>query len=167
MNAGGEHGDSEDRGERPRRSWREIDQQRDRPGSQSEPKPRSPIAEERARTATRSYLKKIDALFAGGPGAEAERLVERVRSTQGTPDFTEACLAYTERCGPPRDPVVASLFLDGDDRAVLLAGLEGLGETARCGELSLTPGLRTRLRMLAENADDDIAYAAEELLEND
>ena len=59
-------GDDRDRDERPRRSWREIDQMRDgsRGRSGDERRPRGAAAEARAKAATQQYLKHADELFA-------------------------------------------------------------------------------------------------------
>jgi len=48
---------------------------------------------------------------------------------------------------------------------VVLAGLEALREAIASGALAPTAGLRTQLRLLAQDADDAVASAADELLE--
>lgn len=158
---------TDDRDERPRRSWREIDRMRDGSGhARAEPRPASPAARARAREATRQYVKKLDGLFSDEKGgAEGERLAAAVRDAHGTPELAGACRAYRDALGLPQDPSLLSIFLDADDPELVrdaLGGLEALRHTER---LEPTRGLRSQLRMLAQGSDDEAAEAAEELLE--
>ena len=155
---------SRDGDERPRRSWREIDQMRDRPGARrDERRPHGAHAEARAQRATRDYVKQLDALFAKGPGgAEGERLAKALRDAHGTPDLAAACAAYRDAVGLPRDPALLALFLDCGERELVLGALRALHELAAAGPWS--SGLRRQLRMLVEDADDEIAEAAEAAL---
>ena len=156
--------DERDRDERPRRSWAEIDKLRDGTARRDDARP-SRYAEARQREAARQLLKRADSLFSKGRGgAEGSRLEKAVRDVHGGPDFEAACRAYVEGVGPPEDPSLAALLLDAQARESVLAALEGLARLAAAGELSLTAGLRAQLRMRAEDPDDDVAYAAEELL---
>jgi hypothetical protein len=157
--------DDDDRGERPKLSWSELDKLRDRPRSRaSERGPRGAAAEARARTATKSYLAKLDGqLFAkkrpgGGKPADA------VRDALGTPALTDACRAHLEAVGPPRDAALIAAFLDAVDPAVQGAALDALAEEVAARRLTLTSGLRARLRGLAEGPDDELALRAEEIL---
>lgn len=158
---------SDDRDERPRRSWREIDRMRDGSGhGRAEPRPTSPAARERAREATRQYVKKLDGLFADGTGgAEGERLAAAVREAHGTAELAGACRAYRNAVGLPQDPSLLSIFLDADDAELVREALGGLEMLRDAGRLELTRGLRSQLRMLAQGSDDEAAEAAEELLE--
>lgn len=153
----------DDRDERPRKSWREIDQARD--GSRhvsAEPRPRGAAAEARSRQAAKQYLKEIDGLFSGDPGgAEGEKLAQAVRDAHGTPALADACIAYRDAVGYPSDPSLASIFLDVGQRELRLGALEAL--LARRPQ-ALPAGLCSQLRLLAEEADDEIAGAAEDLL---
>ncbi len=163
MSSSGEHD-----GDRPRRSWSEIDKLRDGKLREEERRPRSKAEVERATAATNAYLRKMDDLFSkGGGGPEAERLGKAARDARGTPEFDQACHAYVDALGAPRDPQLASLFLDASDVVVLRAALEGVSAALDAEALELTPGLRTQLRMLAEHSDDDVAYAADQLLERE
>ena len=58
-----------------------------------------------------------------------------------------------------------SLFLDAGERELILAGLEALRACHERGGLKPTGGLRSQLRILAEDSDDAVAEEAEELLE--
>jgi hypothetical protein len=154
----------DDRDERPRRSWREIDQARDgtRHG-QPDPRPRGAAAEARSRQATRQYLKEADRLFAGGHGgARGEAFAQALRDAHGTPALADTCDAYRDALGYPSDPALASIFLDSARHDLVLGALEAL--LADPPE-ALPAGLRSQLRGLAEDADDAVAGAAEDLLQ--
>jgi hypothetical protein len=57
------------------------------------------------------------------------------------------------------------LFLDASDCEVILLGFEALRVGAEKGSITLSGSLRSQLRILAEDSDDAVADAAEELLE--
>lgn len=162
-------GDSDDRdgSERPRKSWREIDRARDGSGyGREERGPRGRAAEARARQATREYLKRVDGLFApDGGGAEGERLARAVREAHGTPELAAACAAYREGVGLPADPALLALFLDAGQRDLVLDALRALAALRASDAAPLAPGLRSQLRMLAEDPDDEVAEAAEDALD--
>jgi len=160
---------SRDDDERPRLSWSEIDKRRDRPGrrDEREKRPQGAAAEARARAAAQSYLKQLDSsLFAKGPaGAAGEPLARAVREAHGGPRLAGACDAYLAVLGPPRDAALAALFLDAPRRELVLAGLAGRAALREAGGLELSRALRSQLRLCAGDADDEIACAAEALLE--
>ncbi len=160
-------GRDDDRDERRRRSWREIDRMRDGSGQRrNERKPRGQAAEARSRHATQAYLKQLDGLFAKDRGgAEGERLAQAVRQAHGTPGLAEACAAYRDAVGFPGDPELASLFLDSGDRELVAGALAALAEAHAREPVTLGAGLRSQLRLLAEDPDDDVAGAAEDLLD--
>jgi len=153
--------------ERPRRSWREIDRMRDGSGHRPEErKPRGKAAEARSRQATQSYLKQIDGLFARDDGgAQGERLARALHEAHGTPGLAEACAAYRDAVGFPRDPELVSLFLDSGERELVAGALTVLADAHAREPIALGPGLRSQLRLLAEDPDDEIAGAAEDLLD--
>jgi hypothetical protein len=161
-------GDDDDRGERPKRSWSELDRLRDKPRSRTpERRPHGAAAEARARGATKAYLAKLDGqLF--GMGAKrsgpAAKHADAVLAALGTPALTDACRAQLAEVGPPRDAAGIGAFLDARDREVQLAALAALAEEVAAGRLTPTPGLRSQLRVLAEGLDDALAEAAEAIL---
>jgi hypothetical protein len=158
--------DDDDRGERPKLSWSELDKLRDKARPpRGERRPRGAAAEARARGATQSYLKQLDQrLFAktGRKGGGDERALA-VRAALGTPALADACRAYLDAQGAPTDPALVAAFLDARDRAIQLAGLDALAPE-RTPRVALTPGLRSQLRILAEGADDELAERSEEIL---
>ena len=58
-----------------------------------------------------------------------------------------------------------SCFLDAGERELVLAGLAALRVCREAETLQMSAGLRTQLRMLAQDSDDEVAEAAEDLLE--
>ena len=158
---------SRDDDERPRErlSWREIDRRRGgaRQRPEDRPKSRDEIARDSA--AAKAYTKKLDALFvAGKGGAAGERLAREMREARGTPGLAAACRAYRDAVGFPEDPTQLSLFLDSGDPELVLAALGALRAAQAGGTLQPTSGLRTQLRMLAQDANDAVAEDAEALL---
>ena len=158
----------DDRDDRPRRSWSEIDKLRDKPRARSdERRPRGAAAEARSRNAAQQYLKKLDThLFAKTPrpGSAGGRRADAVRAALGTPGLADACRAYLVELGPPREPALLSAFLDAPDRELKLAALAALSERRRAGDAAFSAGLRAQLRTLAEGLDDELAEAALEAL---
>jgi hypothetical protein len=154
-------------GERPRRSWSEIDKLRDKPRERREREaPRSPHVQERVRQATKEYLKQVDrAVFSGKRRpSEADRAADELRRSHGTPELAAACRAYRDAQGLPEDPSLLSLFLDAGDSELVVAALDALRGLHERGALEAGPGLRSQLRMLAGGFDDAAAEAAEALL---
>jgi hypothetical protein len=90
------------------------------------------------------------------PGAGAAR---------GTQGLAAACRGYRDAQGAPTDPGLAACFLDAGEADVVLVGLDALAALRADGSLGATPGLRTQLRMLAQDPDDAVAGAAEALLD--
>jgi hypothetical protein len=159
--------DDEERGERPKLSWSELDRLRDKARPpRAERRPRGAAAEARARGATQSYLKQLDQrLFAKGVrgGVAGDALGRAVRDALGTPELAGACRAYLDALGAPSDPVLVAAFLDARDRDVQLAALGALGAQGPA-RVALTPGLRSQLRILADGSDDELAERSEEIL---
>ncbi|MDH3211154.1 MAG: hypothetical protein OEM05_01605 [Myxococcales bacterium] len=166
MSAPRDRDDDRDGSERERRSWREIDRMRDGTGGTRERGPRSAAEQARADAASRAHRKQLDRMFATAKGgAEGQRLAKAMRDAHGTPVLADACRAYRDAVGPPEELAHISLFLDSGDPELVLAGLEALRSGLEAGALEPTPGIRTQLRLLAQDRDDDVADAAEALLE--
>jgi hypothetical protein len=153
--------------DRPRLSWKEIDQRRDGAGprgARGEQKPRGRAAEARAEEATKQYLKEVDKIFTAAPGgAEGEVLAKAVQDAHGSPQLVEACLAYRDSLGMPTDSSLLTVFLDADDSQLVVATLDHMLELQKAGSLEATSGLKAQLRVLVQSFDDHIAGAAEDL----
>ena len=155
----------DDRDERPRRSWREIDRMRDGGRRGDDERPRSARGQERSRAATQQYVKKLDKLVFGDKGGGVEEpLAKAVRDAHGTAGLAEACRAYRDALGLPADASLLSIFLDAGDPALVCAALQEIAAGRERGDLEGTSGLRTQLRLLAEDANDEVAESAEDLL---
>jgi hypothetical protein len=150
--------------ERPRLSWREIDQRRDR-GHTRRDEPRGPRARKEQAELSRRALQEADSLFSMGQGgATGEQRAEEMREAHGGPGFLQACRQYRADVGVPSDPALLSLFLDSGDRVLIVEALESLLVAKNAGSLSSSAGLRSQLRVLAQDRDDTVAGISEELL---
>ena len=151
--------------EREKKSFSELDRMRREGSSGGEQRPRSPASQERATQATKQYVKQIDGVFSSGKGEEREKLAQAMRDARGTPGLADACRAYRDAVGLPADARHISCFLDTGDRELVVTGLEALRQAHEAGAFEMTSGLRSQLRMLAEDPDDEVAETAEELIE--
>jgi len=151
--------------DREKKSFSELDRQRREGPGGSDDRPRGKKAEERSAAAAKQYLKAADGVFSGGSKAEIAKLSAAMRDALGTPDLADACRAYHEKAGLPGEASLVSLFLDSGEREVILLGFSAL-ESARAGDsIEVTGSLRSQLRMLEQDSDDEIAESAEALLE--
>lgn len=158
-------GDRPDYLDREKKSFSELDRLRRERRDGGSSRPSSPAAQRRSAEATKSYLKQIDGLFQGGPGAQGEELSRAVLDARGTPGLPDACRAYLDALGVPSQTRLLSCFLDTGVAELELQGLEGLCALREAGSLEAGAGLRTQLRLLAQGPDDAVADLAEELLE--
>lgn len=153
-------------GERPKRSWREIDQLRSGARPRDEQRPRGRYAEAQAKRAAAQYTKQLDAMFSTGEGgARGEELATAMREAHGSPALAEACRAYLAEIGVPADGELLGMFLDAGDAALTAAALEATLARVREGAAELSKGLRRQIETLAEGFDANTADLAEEILE--
>jgi hypothetical protein len=146
-------------------SWREVDRRRSGARPTEERRPQSPADQARAAAAAKAYTKQLDAMFIKGKGgAEGDRLARAMRDARGTPEFAGACRAYRDVVGLPEEPAQLALFLDSGDPELILPALAALGAAHAAGKLQATSGLRTQLRLLAQDPNDAVAEDAEALL---
>jgi hypothetical protein len=146
-------------------SFSERDRRRREGRSSDEPRPGGKQSQERADAAAKQYIKAIDGIFSGGSKAEVEKLVQAMRNAHGSPGLADACRAYRDAAGLPAEASLISLFLDTGEPELILAGFDALRAGHESGIVKPTGGLRSQLRILAEDADDDVAEGAEALLE--
>ena len=159
-------GDDWDRGEREKLSWSEIDKLRDKARSPRADRPRGRQARQRAERQTHEALQVADALFRGDEGgAEGAALATAVRDAHGTSELGQACRDYVAALGVPTSVGLLSIFLDSGQPDLIVPALEALYEQKRAGKLELSGGLRSQLRVLVQEPDDDIAGLSEDLLE--
>jgi hypothetical protein len=156
---------SGDDGDRPRRSWSEIDRLRDKGRSHEERRPRDRHSEARSRQAAERYVKEIDSLFTSADGGqEGAALAQAVRDAHGSAELPEACRVYRERFGYPKDLELISLFLDTSDESLVVGTLEALLAAVEAGGAEPGAGLRSQLGVLAEDFNDAIASVAEDIV---
>ena len=151
--------------DREKKSFSELDRQRRERRPSDEHRPRGKAAQERAETATKQYIKEIDGLFSQGKKAEFEQITTAMRNAHGTPGLADACRVYHQAAGLPGEASLISLFLDTGEPEMILVGLEALRIGHENGSVKVTSGLRSQLRILSEDADDEVAETAEELLD--
>ncbi|MGI9590158.1 MAG: hypothetical protein ACR2P8_02225 [Myxococcota bacterium] len=149
--------------DREKKSFSELDKLRRERGSGAD-RPRGAAAEKRSQAAASQYRKEIDGMF-GGHKEEVEQAGRAMLDARGTPGFAAACRAFLEQAGPPVELRYVSCFLDAGEGELVLVGLRALETMHAEGSLHATPGLRTQLRMLVEDPDDEVAGSAEDLLE--
>ena len=156
----------DDRPEREKRSWREIDAMRDGARGSTERRPRDEAARARADAATREYIRQIDGIFTSDKGgAEGERLAKAMKDALGTPTLAEACREYRDAVGIPGEPKLLSHFLDSGDSELVVVGIQGLSALLDQENTRFSAGQQSQLRTLALSSDDAIAEAAEDLLD--
>lgn len=139
---------------------------RDGSARREERGPRGAAAQARARGATEQYLKKLDTtVFAKGKrgGAEGDALGKALLEARGGADFDDRCRAYLDAVGAPADLGMISALLDARDKAVRVRALQALAAQVDAGA-SPERGLRNQVRALADDFDDALAEAAEDVL---
>ena len=156
----------DDREDRPRLTWREIDQRRSG-GRVRDEEPRGPKAKRGHAQQTREALKDADSIFQVAQGGqEGGALAQQMRESHGSADFRSACRTYYERIGVPRETALLSLLLDSGDAELVMVALEALLVAKNAGSLQLGDGLKSQLRGLSQDRDDNVAGISEELLED-
>jgi hypothetical protein len=146
-------------------SFSERDRLRREGGKSEDRKPRG-ASKAKVESATKQYIKQLDGLFTEKKGGvEAQNLEAAVRAAHGTSKLAAACREYVEALGLPSEGALIGMFLDTGDTELVVGGLRALTEGSQSGELEVSSGLRSQVRMLAEDPNDEIAELAEELAE--
>lgn len=154
------------------RSWNDGDKlsfserdRRRREGKSSSGEHRTKgVSRAKEQAATKHYIKQIDGLFSKAKGgAEIEKLGAAVRAAHGTSALADACRQYRETAGFPTEAALLGMFLDSGDAELVVGGLEALLAACEAGGFKASGGLRSQIRMLAEDPDDAVAELAEEL----
>lgn len=127
--------------------------------------PRGPGGRARQAQARDAALKQAESIFsAEGKGQRGDELARAVRAAHGSAELPEACHAFVDEIGLPKSVDLLQIFLDTSDRALIVPALEALLARKEAGGLELTSGLKSQLRTLAEDPDDDVAGLSEDLL---
>lgn len=157
---------ADDREDRPRLSWREIDQRRSGTHTPSD-RPRGRHAEKVHAKQKHEALQAADSLFTMELGGQqGAMLAKAMRDAHGSPELAEACRAYVAEIGTPNDSALLSLLLDSGDSALIVLALEALLGLSNADSLERSAGLKSQLRALSQHSDDTIAGISEELLES-
>ena len=123
------------------------------------------VPKARVEAATKQYVKGLDELFSKPGDSKSGKLSAAVRAAHGSPRLAEACRAHVDAVGYPADATLLGMFLDAGDAQVVAGALEALAAGIDAESIKLTAGLRSQIRMLAEDSDDGVATRAEELVE--
>jgi hypothetical protein len=154
------------------RSWNDGDKlsfsERDRRRREggSSPREHRPkgVSKAKEEAVTKQYIKQLDGLFSKTKGgAEVEKLGAAIRAAHGTSELADACRRYREVAGFPDDAALLGMFLDSGDVEMVVGGLEALKAASANEGFRASGGLRSQIRMLAEDPDDEVAELAEAL----
>jgi hypothetical protein len=153
------------------RSWNDGDKlsfserdRRRREGPSSRERRPAGVSKAKEEAATKHYVKQLDGLFSKTKGgAETEKLQAALRAAHGTSELADACRQYREVAGYPEDAALLGMFLDSGDVELVVGGLQALQAACEAGGFKASGGLRSQVRMLAEDPDDEVAELAEAL----
>lgn len=169
------HDDRPDPEERQRKSWRELDKQRDKSSHRSE-RPSTSNQERGARPesqAYRSYKSQLNKLFDGGavPDALKEKMdtakdskahkaaLDAISTAKTARAKTKALHAFRAEHGFPRDEAVLTQLLDLDDEPEIVAeALRTLEALVDEGHIKRARSLRVRVDAAKMMVDDDDVF---------
>jgi len=145
--------------ERKKLSWREIDKLKDQSGfskirKKLERSERSTPKEDNK--AKEKYLKELEKLFVSKEELEKQNFIENLHKSYGTKNFKKLAKEFVEKYGIPDDWRTLLLFLDLDDRTLVLSALEKLKEDFPNRSISEKQGILSKLKTLALTSKDEI-----------
>ena len=144
-------------------SFSERDRRRREGRSSREHRPAG-VSKAKEEAATKQYVKQLDGLFSKTQGgAKADKLGAAVRAAHGTSGLVDACRQYREAMGFPEDAALLGMFLDSGDVELVVGGLRALQAACEAAGFKASGGLRSQIRMLAEDRHDEVAELAEAL----
>jgi len=169
--------------DRPKRSWREIDQMRDGSAHRKEVRPQSGGGR-RVETsqAYRAYKTQLNRLFDGGgvPAALKEKLAEAnvgadakarkeagktIVSASGAAEAGAALEKYKEQFGFPSDEEVLARLLDLSDETVVHDALSALTSLRQEGVLKKATLIKAKIKTVLLTVDEpEIQKLGKELL---
>jgi len=122
------------------------------------------VSKAKEEAVTRQYVKQLDELFSKTKGGrEVEQRAAAIRAAHGTSELADACRQYRDVAGFPDDAALLGMFLDSGDAELVVGSLEVLQAACEAGRLKASGGLRSQIRMLAEDPDGEVAEIAEAL----
>ncbi len=122
------------------------------------------VSKAKEEAVTKQYIKQLDGFFSKTKGgAEVEKPRAAIRAAHGTSGLADACRQYREVAGFPEDAALLGMFLDSGDAELVVGGLKALQSACEAGGFKASGGLRSQIRMLAEDPEDEVAELAETL----
>ena len=151
--------------DREKKSWREIDQMRDRGLGPKSPKKVSAAEARAQKMASKSARSELDKLFGPkGLSAEKARQLEDIMAVRGKPAFYEKLTGFFQAYGCPRDWDLQLLFLDHRDSRIVIEVLREMQKTAPLEKLEKQDFLAQKLRVMAVSTfDSDLVKEIESL----
>jgi len=154
--------------EKKKLSWREIDKLKDQSGfakirkklERSEKK----VYKENNKTKEK-YIKELEKLFVDKKELEKQAFIENLHKSYGTKNFKKLVKEFVEKYGIPEDWRTLLLFLDVDDRNLVLISLEKLKTDFPNRNLSERQSILSKLKTLALTSKDEIiGFKVEKIL---
>jgi len=149
-------------------SWREIDKLKDQSGfskirKKLERKEKGPQKEDSK--AKEKYLKELEKLFVDKKELEKQNFIENLHKSYGTKNFKKLAKEFAEKYGIPDDWRTLLLFLDLDERKLVLSALEKIKEDFPNRNISEKQGILSKLKTLALTSKDEIiGFKVEKIL---
>jgi hypothetical protein len=154
--------------ERRRLSWREIDKLKDQSGFSKIRKKMEragKFAYKEDPKAKERYLKELEKLFANKEDVEKQAFLENLHKNYGTRNFKKLAKEFVEKYGIPDDWRTLILFLDLDDKNLVLSALEKLKEDFPNRSISEKQGIISKLKTIAlTSKDETIGFKVERVL---
>lgn len=158
--------------ERPKKSWRELDRQRDQSGHRKDRtgEVRGTAMRENSRE-YRSYKSQLDKMFSGGglpdvlkeklaetdtgSGAKKKKeLLEAIRAAMKSREIVKALKAYRAEHGFPEDEEALAKLVDLDDEKIVLEALQTLEQLHEDGRLKRGRSFKVRLKTVKMTIDE-------------
>ncbi len=151
--------------DREKKSWKEIDQMRDRGLSPKAPKKLSANEARAQKLASKAARSELDKLFSPkGLSPERARQFDAMMALRGKPGFYEKMTEFFNANGCPRDWDLQLLFLDHRDSRIVIEVLKELHKTAPLEKLEKQDFLAQKLRVMAVSTfDSDLIKEIESL----
>jgi hypothetical protein len=128
-------------------------------------RPRGPGGRQRQEEQRDAALKMAESIFSEeGVGSRGDELARAVRAAHGSAELPEACHAFVAEVGMPRSVDLLQIFIDSADPTLVVPALEALLQRKQSGELEISAGLKSQLRTLSSDPDDDVAGISEDIL---
>lgn len=152
----------DDDNDKPKRSWREIDQMREKGGQRRDERPGSNPRVERSQ-AYRSYKTQLNKLFDGGVlpdvlkskledkgvGNEAKHkkeLAAAIVAASNTAAMQNALTEYKAAFGSPDEEDVLAILLGADNQVLVLEAMTGIEALLADGKLKRGGSLKARIK---------------------